>query len=196
MIDIFKKWVVQFAAWLSPKLSKIHSPWSRKLILSSDYRDFKRRRFPAGTVLTSATNGEISNMFISGDWKHIAIYDGDENVIEATTHNVSKTDLIDFFMKKDFVAAYIPTFASLREMEFALAYSYQQLGKPYDFKFASSDIKAFYCAELIFSAYNASVKESPFKLKSRLGQMTILPSDVPDAKDKWNECWRSKSYKG
>lgn len=137
--------------------------------------------------------GELTNFFIDGYFKHVAILTDRGTVIEATTHGVIETDLIDFLLRKDYFAVYLPLFADLDQMIAACEFAKAQVGKAYDYEFATSDIKSFYCAEIIYTAYQTAVGDSPFTLRPRLGQLTVLPNDVADAKSKWQKVYHSRS---
>lgn len=197
MLGLLKKIAIQLSTFISPLLGKLHSPWAHKAISALDYREVIEHNFPPGTVFLTRTMGEFTNLFIGGYWKHAAIYRGNDHrtVVEATGHGVVESDLIDFLLKKDYVAAFIPLFASEEKMNQACDFAISQIGKPYDYEFATSDIKGFYCAELIFTAYNQVLDDSPFVLKARLGQMTIIPNDIAEAKEKWYMVWGSNSLK-
>ena len=172
--------------------AKIHMPYSRKKITGKHYYSAIQYLEP-GIVMATRTDGELSNLGIPGFWSHIAIVTSNGSVIEATTHGVVETDLVSFFMNKDHIIALKPRFATREQRNKAVNLCLQQIGKPYDFEFASSDIKAFYCSELVTWAYNQACPDFPFKTRSVLGRDTVIPSDFPDAKAKWMPVWASNS---
>lgn len=195
MMDYVRKISVQVSTIISPILGKIHSPWSRKKVTSFDYHAVINLALPPGSVIATRTMGEITNLFIPEYFKHVAITTDRGTVIEATTKGVIETDLIDFLLRKDYFAVYLPLFADLDQMIAACEFAKAQVGKSYDYAFATSDIKSFYCAEIIYASYQVAVGDSPFTLRPRLGQLTVLPNDIANATSKWREVYRSRSMK-
>lgn len=182
---------IRLTSTLSKFFSKIHSPWTHKLISAKDYRDIKAN-LKRGDVLLSRVRGEFSNLGIPGFFTHAAIAYDDTTVIESTTRGVVKTDLIDFVMKKDYIAVLRPVFMSERERDLSAFMAQEQLGKPYDFEFATSDIKAFYCSELVWFCYQKISGSKLFSPKKILGRETVLPQDFITAQDKFIMLWKSK----
>lgn len=193
-----KAWIqlnlIKLVAWASPKVGKMHSPWAIKKIHAKDYRDFTMMFPDEGTILVSKTNGELGNLFIPDFWSHCALYTGAGTVIEAVGHGVIETDLIDFMMKKDFIVALKPKFATVPQMSEAVRVARTQLGKPYDFSFQTSDVKAFYCSELVQWSYNQVNKDIPFKTREVLGVMTVTPDDIVKA-NHFQIVWESESLR-
>lgn len=211
-----KKLLLALASFISQKISLIHAPWTRKLITGADYRTYSSL-VQVGDVLSTETNGELSNLFIPGFFGHVAIVASPRTVIQATTHGVVETDLAEFFfVNKDYIVASRPIFATPEQRQVAADYARAQLGKPYNFSmglsdkllkalgmtvpdnkpdFAASDIQRFYCSELIYSAYLFAVDVNPFTLRKVLGEETIAPSDFFEATDKFDTFWFSESFK-
>jgi len=174
----------------SKAMSQIHAPFTRKKISAKHYHAIRFKLRP-GMVLLSQTEGELSSLFIPGFWAHAGIVSDNLTVIEATSHGVVQTDLIDFMMKKDVVCALEPLFANTEEMVQAMIVAQAQIGKPYDFELMQSDIEKFYCSELVYFAYDKAVQHSPFKLRTTLGRETVTPQDFYDAKKKFKQIWHS-----
>lgn len=168
-------------------------PFSRKKIVQEDYVEMKKF-IKVGDVISSKTRGEFSNMFVPGFFGHVAIYDGDGYVIEATTHGVVKTHLAWFLFGKDYVTVVRPNFMTEEQKWLAVDYCKRQIGKPYDYSFNTSNIDSFYCSELIYSAFRFVLGESPFKLMKTLGQETVAPSDFYNASKLFFKIYLSKSY--
>lgn len=197
MKDLIQRLLVKASSVITPLISKVHSPWSKKLIHAYDYREAMKKNLPIGSVILTRTLGELSDPFIPGFWSHVAIYLGDGFVMEATTHGVVKTDIIDVLLTKDYAAAFVPLFALPEQMVAASKFAASQEGKAYDFEFATSDIQKFYCSELVYWAYEQAMNGEPeFTLRKVLGRDTVAPSDFAEAKDKWLCVWRSKSCQG
>lgn len=175
-----KNWIhrqlLEVTVSLSKFVSQIHAPFTRQHLTSIDYRlirSFKQK----GIVLVARQEGEMSNLFIPDFWSHVAIYDGEETVIEATTHGVKKTDILDFVMAKDFIAAFMPTFCDSNTRAIAWNVAEGFIGSPYDFSFAAGN-RAFYCSELLYEAFNQAMEgKSPVKMRELLGVQTVTPED-------------------
>lgn len=189
----------------SHQISKIYMPAARKLITSADYRSVKEHLRP-GMILLSYTRGEFSNLFIPGDWSHAAIVLNSTTVIEATTHGVVETDLIDFMMKKDYVVLLDPIFATPAQMEKAVEVALAQKGSGYNYKMQfnrpktdsvlTTQVKAFYCSELVLYSYMVACDyQSPFTLRVILGVETVVPGDFYAADKKFSLAWGSESLK-
>jgi uncharacterized protein YycO len=186
--------LIDLVGRLSLAVSKI-SPAPKK-IKANDYRDLLAKDFGAGTVLLTRTTGSLSNAFIPDYWSHAAICTANGTVIEAAARGgVVETDIIDFMLHKDFIVACTPKFANLSEREKAVEFARLQLGKPYDFKFQYSDVKSFYCSELIYWSYSQVIPNIPFTLREVLGVTTVVPSDIVKAKKHWDTVWSSSSVK-
>ena len=149
-----------------------------------------------GDVILAMIRGELSNLFIPGDWKHAAIFYGflDEDrptIIEAIGQGVIEKDLMSFMFRKDRVAIFRPRFASVRQKLAACAQARACVGRPYDYEFRG-DNRAYYCAELVVSAYaEAMGGECPMEPWDRDGNLTVLPQDIAKAVDKWDKIWES-----
>ena len=192
MLDFIQRLLLNLTGYCSKMISKIYMPGAHKKIYSSDYRAVQPLMKPGMTML-SYTRGELSNMFIPGDWAHAAIVKDSTTVIEATTHGVIETDLIDFMMKKDYVILLEPLFADDEERLEVVKVAMLQKGKGYNYKmrYQQSNIMSFYCSELNYYCYMEACKESPFTLREILGVQTVIPGDFANAKDKFRMLWLS-----
>lgn len=187
-----RKLLLNIASILSHWISKIHMPWSRKLITGNDVLLFMKHIEP-GDILLTRSNGELSNIFVPGFWGHAAIT-GEDAIIEATTKGVHKSDPISFLMGKDYACALRPVFLDKAERSKAVEFSEDQIGKPYDYSFNTSNITAFYCSELVYMAMKHARNQIPFKLRSILGQETVDPSDFYRT-SMFELVWESESLK-
>lgn len=195
MKDRLQAIILKFAGWFSENiLSKLDNPFTHHYITSKDYRSLKEVCRP-GTILLSRTKAEITNLVIPGFFKHAAMVVNENEVTEAIGVGVVRTDLIDFLMSKDYVIAIHPKFANPTQMEKAAKVAIAQEGKPYDFDIIMSDLKSFYCSELIFFSYDEVIGEMPFVPREILGRDTIAPSDFLGASDKFKVVWKSEKYK-
>jgi uncharacterized protein YycO len=185
MKDFFQVLLLRTTTFMSKTIAKVYMPFTRKRLSSKNYRELKSLMM-VGDVLVSRVDGELSSVFIPDFWTHAGIIKDENTVVEATTHNVIETDLIDFVMKKDYVALLRPSFCTPIEREFAAFEATQQLGKPYDYGMTYSGVESFFCSELVYYCYSVAVKHNPFKLNRILGKTTVIPSDFYNAKDKFD----------
>src|SRR3972149_3283542 len=153
-MKLLRRWFLKTTVAISKWASKIHVPFSRKRLTGLDYYEIQPLLSP-GTVLLTRTDGELSNVGIPGFWSHVALYLGNNTVIEATTHGVVETDLVTFLMGKDYACALDPRFTvTLDQSQLICLKAITQKGKQYDYEFNTSDITKFYCSELIWWAYS------------------------------------------
>jgi uncharacterized protein YycO len=191
MKDLIQRVVLNFVAYVSKITSEIHAPFSRKRIKASHYHKVRHVIKP-GSIILSATYGELANIFIPGKWSHVGIIATDGmSVIEAISTGVAKTDLIDFMMTKDEICVLNPSFLDTDGMIEASIKAEAEIGKPYDWKFVKGDIKAFYCSELVYHVLHKVKNDSPFTLRRTFGKLTVTPQDFYNAKSKFYVMWKS-----
>jgi uncharacterized protein YycO len=175
----------------SKTVSKLHSPWSKKLICSHDYLTIIKE-MRAGDILVSRTKGELGNLFIPEFFKHVAMVISSEFVIEAVSSGVIKTHIFDFIRSKDYICLYRPISTIPQEtIGNAVSMALSFLGLGYDYTF-STENKRFYCSELVAQSYAMNGVEM-VSSQNVNGCAIILPTAF--AKSKFCELvYRSKSY--
>ena len=95
----------------------------------------------------------------SPNYSHAAIYEGKNNVIEATTFHpsgkgVACTAARLFLSGRKTVCVIRPPYRSNDDKNAALFWIRQQIGKPFDFRFNRNDESAMYCSKLVAKAMN------------------------------------------
>lgn len=184
IIGRFRRWLLNMIYPVTQWVGRRHMPFSKKRISGDDFCELAELYRP-GMIFLTRTNGELSNLVNPGFWKHGAMYVGDGKVVEALGQGVVQTNIIDFIMKKDYIALLTPLFADAVEMERAAIYARSLLGTPYDFGFEFGD-KAFYCYEVIYRSYKEVIPDMPFKPKTdAFGIPVIVGDDFYDADTKW-----------
>jgi len=171
-------------------LGSLHMPFSHKKITGKEVSEIISLLKP-GQVILAQTRGELSNLLISGFWKHAAIVLDSNTIIEAVGKGVIKKDIITFLMAKDHILVLEPTFTDENSMIIAANWCLLQVGSPYDYDFRSKN-KAYYCAELPADAYNAIVPNCPFKPRSVWGTERYTPQQYAEATSKWKQIWNSE----
>lgn len=174
---------------ISKLIGHIHMPFSRKLITGSDYFSAIKVLEP-GMIFLTRTRGEFTNLFYPGFWRHAAIYLGDSIICEATGEGVHMTDAVTFFMSKDYIKIFKPTFCDDKEMERAANIAAGAVGMPYDFLFEANE--AFYCAELVYFCYLEKGMKL-FRKTQTLGELTYIPQNIADNAAAWTPLWSSES---
>ncbi len=181
-----RKLLLQIALPLTKMLNKLHISPSYRRVKRADVEKARLMLIPGDIILTY-TNGQLSNQLIPGDWKHAAIFSEDKDsefVVEAVNKGVVKTDIYDFLMSKDGFAILRPVNVSMQQSLKASEIAQMFIGRQYDFFFEPSS-EAFYCSELILTAYAAACPQFSFYKRSVMGMDTVLPSDYYDAKEKF-----------
>jgi uncharacterized protein YycO len=193
MWQFLRRMALYIATPLTDLISKCHAPFSIKKLTAKDYREIKALAKP-GHVLISRVRGEFSNLFIPGTWSHAAFVLDENTVMEATFHGVVKTDLIDFVLKKDYVALLEDKFCTPEQRAKAVVAAYSFEGLPYD-KLFDQGVKALYCSELVYEAFQHAFApaKSPFTKREKLGILTVVPEDFALAKSKFKVLWSNKS---
>jgi hypothetical protein len=181
--------IFKFGKWLSTTVSKVHIPFARKRVRLGDYNEYLEMisQWEVGDILTTATYGEASNLFIPGEYKHIGWYLGNEKVLEATTEGVVVTYLPFFLSNRDKIAVSRFKFATKEEVGRAVHRALTLIGLPYDFEM-NTDNNNWYCSEVIYVKMDEELesrgKDMPFEMRKRLGVLTIAPDDFMRATDK------------
>ena len=181
---MMKNWLLKIAFSITRWVGRQHWPYIHKKMTAANCLAISKNLHP-GDVLLSHNEGELSNVLISGFWKHAAIAVDSEVIVEAIGSGVRKCHIVDFAMKKDFVSVWRPAFASKEQRAVAADYAKCQVGTPYDYEFQSGN-KAFYCSELVHAAYDHAMGgKSPFEMRPRYGILTVIPNDIARAEKKF-----------
>jgi uncharacterized protein YycO len=173
---------------VSRAIGKMHAPFTHKAVNGLDVFSIQQSLVP-GAVLLTHIRGEMSNVFIPGDFTHAAIVTSNKFVIEATGDGVARKDIITFMTTKDRVVLLYPRFADFEQMSKAAQNAGELIGLPYDFLFTEGN-KAFYCSELVTFCYE-KVVPNIFTRRKRFGVSTVIPNDFIKAQDKWELVWDS-----
>lgn len=190
MKDYLKRIFLDIIYRISLFIGELHMPFSHKKIGSYDYRKLRTVIRP-GDIILSRTSGELSNFFIPGFFKHAAIYYGFDGlipeIIESVKVGVRKADLLDFALKKDYLAVIRPHVCERGKRQAILAQAKNLIGAKYDFEFNLNN-RSFYCAELIFHLFYDEKERQSYK-----DNATVMPQDFFDDKQKFKVVWLSDS---
>jgi uncharacterized protein YycO len=187
------KWKLKLLNFLIPVtkiIGKLHAPFTHKKVDGIDVLSVGKLVKP-GAIFLTYTRGELTNLFIPGEFSHLGICLDKLTVVEAIGKGVSEKDIISFMTSKDRVVLLYPNFCDEKAMERASLLASESVGKAYDYKFVPGN-DAFYCSELAFYAYQSACGGSmPFEKRDRLGVQTVIPEDFYKAKNKWTVIWDS-----
>jgi glycerol-3-phosphate O-acyltransferase/dihydroxyacetone phosphate acyltransferase len=174
------------------------------LVSKSQVEEFRAKLRP-GDILVERRNWYLSNAFLPGFWKHAAIYLGGtegvrslglaedpalakavallgkpdhdghaREVIEAISEGVLLTSLEESIGGADAVCAFrarVPPEAVKAAVRRALL----QAGKPYDFDFDFFSTDRLVCTEVVYQAYQESVR---FELVEIMGRRTLPALEI------------------
>lgn len=172
---------LRFLMPISKWFGKLHAPWSKKRVKEKQVKDLIARA-ERGDIIATRTLGEMTNFSIKGYFKHIAMYVGDEKIVESVSPVTKETGIYDFLMSKDSFALLRAKWLTAEERAKAAEIMRGLIGVPYDYFFemtGSDGEKAMYCAE---SGQYALAKAKPeydsvFTKRQLLGAATVLPHD-------------------
>lgn len=171
---------------ISKLVGKIHFAPKQRCIKASDVFILKNILLPGDVILTFSL-GELTNKFIEGEYKHCAMYAGQERIIEAVGSGVRGESLEDFCSSKDLIGVFRAKFGDEDTARRAVQFAEGQIGRPYDYTFEPNE-DAFYCAELIAKAYDVATDgRTPFKYREVMGVITVLPIDFKLATKKFDQ---------
>lgn len=180
--------VLRFLVPISKGIGRLHAPFTHKRVNGPDVFSIQEKLVP-GYVLLSFIRGELSNLFIPGEFTHAAMVIDDRFVIEAVGGGVRMNDIISFMTSKDRVVLLRPLFADDEQRKKAVGLAQTTIGAPYDYLFEGGN-RAFYCSELIQWCYERS-GASAFTKRKRFNISTVTPNDFAQAEEKWELVWDS-----
>jgi len=133
-----------------------------------------------GDIVGSAHDHYISSWFIKGDFGHVGIYVGDNQVIHVRTDGIVREDILTF-LRADKAFVVRRTDQSL--VDIAIQKAYEQLAKDveYDYDFDKQDTEQFYCSEFTDFCYDYPLRGGVSKDKSFIyPDDYLVPSDLFD----------------
>lgn len=192
------KWITRQLIPVIRFLGRLHAPWVMKGLVEDDFEMIEMLIRP-GDVVLSRTHGFVSNLLIPGYWKHVGIMGEYDAVIEAIGKGVVDTDLAPFVYTKDELLILRPVFCDEQGAREAARVAEGYVGCKYDYAFSLGN-KAFYCAELVYTAYSVAMKTMRavfgFGPRERLGVLTVTADDFSEAHKWWAVIFDSRSFHG
>lgn len=186
MIKIFKK-IIQPVLYYVGKITwRLKRPYN----ISPEEVKLAMSAVSIGDVILTYKKYNLTNYTIPGKWDHAAIITSPAHGVEAIGKGVVLTPLLKLLANADHILILKPTFCDISDKYKAGKSARELVGLPYDydFEFSLKKNKAFYCSEVIWYCYEKALDgKSPFKPREVFGELTIIPSDFANARDKWEE---------
>jgi len=131
-----------------------------------------------GDIIVTRGKWKPWYLIIPGYWKHVMIYSGNGNVIEAIGKGAVERSILDAIEGAKRNEVLRPTFCSGRDQQIAVDEARKMLGTPYDFLFTEG-AHSIYCSELVWLSYKRSCNQKfPMKRLRRWWRLTVTPNDL------------------
>ena len=128
-----------------------------------------------GDVLVTRKEHAMSNYFLPGYWPHVAMYVGDQRVVESMKDGVRVREMSSPF-GNDSVAVIRPALDE-ENIQQAIVRARSHVGKPYDFDFDFTRADRLVCTEVVYRSYEG-LGEMQFSLVRRAGRQTVSAEDL------------------
>ena len=143
---------------------------------------------PGDILLTTTKNYSpikvVEKVIGGADYTHVAIYEGDGKMIEANIDHksgfgIDRKDVREEFRTDMMLAKIIrPPYQSQDDIDSALIYAKEQIGKPYDSFFDFESDKRMYCSELVTKALDQMPNPVLVPVRSVFNKNVAIPQDV------------------
>ena len=188
---MFRKAILYSISPFAMLANKINWRFGRPYRKNFDFVKPHIKRFAPGMVILSHKDYELTNLFIDGYWTHVAIFSSENEIIEAISKGVVKTNAKKFFSTIDDFIVLEPKFCDRITMQKAVEYANRYVGYPYNFKFLQNK-RSFTCIDLICRAYSLSInneKERSLTITGLVNYITedvIMPESILKMEGAWN----------
>jgi len=110
-----------------------------------DVREITNLLAPGDLVLNSHSH-YVSSLFIKGDYGHVGVYVGDNQIIHVKTTGIEKNDILTYLRADGAAIVRLTDQSIVPDM---IQKAYEQLAKDveYDYDFDKQDDEQFYCSE-------------------------------------------------
>jgi hypothetical protein len=112
-----------------------------------------------GDIVINRKDHYVSNMFIKGDFSHVGLYVGNNDVIHVMSRGIRKEDIL-VFLRADALALVRPLDQSKVESAIIKAYDKFREGAMYDYDFDKDCPEEFYCSEFTDYCYDYTLRDS------------------------------------
>lgn len=121
---------------------------------------------------------QISARIVQCYWIHSGIYVGNNQVIDIGSRSYVAAVSLDDFLKASKIAIYRPGYASLADVQSAISFVKEQLGKPFNSKFDLGRSNSFYCTQLLYEALKQLPHPIQINVSKFFGKPVVLHSDI------------------
>jgi len=128
-----------------------------------------------GDVIVTRKEHAITNYFLPGYWPHVAMYVGDNAVVESMKDGVREREMSSPF-GNDSVAVIRPRLDTAN-INSAIQRARSHVGKPYDFDFDFTRADRLVCTEVVYRSYEG-LGGLQFSLTRRAGRETLSAEDL------------------
>jgi hypothetical protein len=106
-----------------------------------------------GDIILSRYDRYVSSWFIPGFYTHVALYIGDDRIVEAVTKGVKNRDILSL-LRTDYICILRPQDISEKEIDKAVKKARMFVGSDYDYIFDNDTDDKIYCCEVPYKAYD------------------------------------------
>ena len=128
-----------------------------------------------GDVIVTRKEHAITNYFLPGYWPHVAMYVGENVVVESMKDGVLERGMSSPF-GNDSMAVIRPQLDAAT-IESAIQRARSHVGKPYDFDFDFTRADRLVCTEVVYRSYEG-LGGVQFSLTRRAGRETLSAEDL------------------
>lgn len=164
--------------WASDK----NFPWQQPPRLEGGIDPWLYTLVEPGDIGLTIRIGEVTNILISGKWKHVGIFGENNFVGEAVDPTTRVVTMHNFLSTKDIACIVRPKLPLKIRLEAAsIALNMARRKIPYDYDFLIGDIynhtQTQYCAEMPYLSYILAYPQWDFRPRKIWGVYTVLPDD-------------------
>ncbi|MDQ7825770.1 MAG: YiiX/YebB-like N1pC/P60 family cysteine hydrolase [Candidatus Eremiobacteraeota bacterium] len=171
---------------LAAVVPNLVSKLTQKTFTEAQINEMKAHLQPGDIILTKSDMHRTFYFLVHStyghDFSHAATYAGEGQIIDSYD-KPDRQDIGTFFQKMTDIAVLRPRYASKKQVDRSIRYLEEQIGKKYDMKFRTDDVKEFYCSELTLRGLEASGLDTKVPGHSVLGHAFVLPDDFKHSKD-------------
>lgn len=155
--------------------------------LSEEKRDELKAQLAAGDILLKDDCkfplAQLSASVFKSFWIHSGVYAGSNEVIDIGSKPYVSVVNVDEFLKASKIAILRPRYKDSADVQSALSFLRNKLGKPFNSKFDLTKTNSFYCTQLIYETLKQLPNAIELHVSQVFGKPAILYSDIESSKD-------------
>lgn len=142
-------------------IGKVQVSFSPPKILASHCRRAQELAAP-GVIVARRYDAHLSSYMIPGTYSHSGVCESSQYMIHAVGEGVERIDILDFVKDTDGFILLKPR--DPFDLDVAINWLRQQIGKDYDFKFNGEDASSLFCHETTAGFCNEGWKNHGLKI--------------------------------